>query len=127
MNREDLKKWFVRAIEAAVDCTNNGYQLTETDKETWFEDFLSAAVNGTKMRDLEFLQKLQKKYLGKLDIQIETRCDHLLTMVFIVGRGFGKTQYIHKLFWNRDNSNELLEIENECERLGKFTIPEVYD
>lgn len=98
-----------------------------------------------KEETLKYVQALQLKYLGVVDMQIRmeisTRKDQNLTMVVsycnykIVDTKFCGKQidtknksklFIHKLYWNKNNDAELKQIEYEIEDLikkyGKDTI-----
>ena len=89
----------------------------------------------TKEDTLKELQELQLKYLGDVDMlirmEIQTRKDAGCTMVVtycnykIIDTQMGKQidpnnkskLFIHKLYWNKDNENELKQIKLEIEKL----------
>lgn len=89
----------------------------------------------TKEDTLKAVQQLQLEYLGEVDIQVRmeiaTRKDQGCTMLVtycnyrMIDTQIGKQidpknkskLFIHKLYWNKDNENELQEIKNEIENL----------
>ena len=91
-----------------------------------------------KEETLKYVQALQLKYLGVVDMQIRmeisTRKDQNLTMVVsycnykIIDTKFCGKQidaknksklFIHKLYWDKDNDVELKQMELEIEELRK--------
>ena len=77
-----------------------------------------------KIEDLQRLQELQSDYIGRLDIQIETRGDHQLTMFTFTNYPYGGKLYVHKLSWFEDNSKEFEKIEEEIKLMKKKKIDE---
>ena len=77
-----------------------------------------------KIEDLQRLQELQLDYIGCLDIQIETRGDHQLTMFTVTNYPYAGKLYIHKLSWFEDNSEEFEKIEEEIKLMKKKKINE---
>lgn len=69
------------------------------------------------MNDLQTLQQLQAKYIGWLDIQIETRADQQSTMFTVTNYPYGGKLYVHKLSWFEDNSEEFEKINKEIKIL----------
>ena len=89
----------------------------------------------SKEETLKKLQELQLKYLGEVDMnvryEIETRKDQKCTMVVSYcnyTENFEKKSklFIHKLYWDKNNDDELKQMEYEIEDLikkyGKDTI-----
>lgn len=72
-----------------------------------------------KLEDLQRLQGLQLDYIGRLDIQIETRGDHQLTMFTVTNYPYGGKLYFHKLSWFNDNTKEFEKIESEINEMIK--------
>ena len=72
-----------------------------------------------KLEDLQRLQKLQLDYIGRLDIQIETRNDQQQTMFSMTDFPQSKKLYIHKLSWLNDNTKEFEKINKEIQELTK--------
>lgn len=66
-----------------------------------------------KIEDLQRLHGLQLDYIGRLDIQIETRNDQQQTMFSITDFPQSSKLYVHKLSWLNDNTIEFEKIENE--------------
>ena len=82
----------------------------------------------SKEETLKKLQELQLKYLDEIDMnvryEIETRKDQRLTMVISYcnyTKNFEKKSklFIHKFYWDRDNSFEFKQMELEIEGLKK--------
>jgi len=82
----------------------------------------------TKEETLKKLQEYQLKFLGEIDMQvkcdIETRKDQKCTMVVTYCNytpGFEKKSklFIHKFYWEQDNTKEFKQMENEIELLRK--------
>ena len=72
-----------------------------------------------KLEDLQRLQGLQLDYIGRLDIQIETRNDQQQTMFTVTNYPYGSKLYVHKLSWLEDNIKEFEKIENEIIKMIK--------
>ena len=72
-----------------------------------------------KIEDLQRLQGLQVNYIGRLDIQIETRVDQLKTMFSMTNFPQSSKLYIHKLSWIDDNTKEFEKIESEINEMIK--------
>ena len=68
-----------------------------------------------KHEELKRLQELQAKYLSIIDMVITTRKDKCLTMVEYCNylpKFLKKSRlYMHKLYWDKDNTLEINEIE----------------
>jgi hypothetical protein len=82
----------------------------------------------SKEETLKKLQELQLKYLGEVDMnvryEIETRKDQKCTMVISYcnyTENFEKKSklFIHKFYWDQDNSFEFKQMELEIEELRK--------
>lgn len=73
--------------------------------------------------DIKKLHELQEKYIGIVDMQIETRKDMKLTMVMFCNYSDGFSAkskfYVYKLWWFRNNDSELYRIEKDLEMLSK--------
>lgn len=73
--------------------------------------------------DIKKLHELQFKYLGIVDMQIETRKDQKTTLVtycnYTEGYSAKSKLYLHKLKWYVNNDIELHEIELDLEMLSK--------
>lgn len=72
-----------------------------------------------KLEDLQRLQEIQNKYIGWLDIQIETRNDQQKTMFTMTDFPRSRKCYIHKLSWLEDNTKEFEKIESEINKIIK--------
>ena len=72
-----------------------------------------------KLEDLQRLQALQLDYIGRLDINIETRADQRATMFTMTNYPVSKKLLIHKLKWDRNNEDEFKLIEKEIIELTK--------
>lgn len=72
-----------------------------------------------KLEDLQRLQGLQLDYIGRLDIQIETRNDQQKTMFTMTDFPQSRKCYIHKLSWLEDNTKEFEKIESEINKMIK--------
>lgn len=64
---------------------------------------------------------MQMTYCGSVDISIETRKDMRVTAISFCDYGYMYTKksklYVHKLSWDKDNTEEINEIEKELEQL----------
>lgn len=73
--------------------------------------------------DIKKLHELQEKYIGIVDMQIETRKDMKLTMVMFCNYSDGFSSkskfYVYKLWWFRNNDSELYRIEKDLEMLSR--------
>lgn len=82
-----------------------------------FED----KTNTYRLHDLHKLHKLQMTYCGSVDISIETRKDMRVTVISFCNYGYMYTEksklYVHKLSWDKDNTEEINEIEKELDQL----------
>ena len=76
-----------------------------------------------KLKDLHELHKLQLIYCGFVDMHIETRKDMKLTAVSFCNYteefGLKSKLYMHKLSWDKDNTDEINKIEKELKKLSK--------
>lgn len=74
-----------------------------------------------KLEDLKRLQEIQFAYIGRLDMQIETRNDKQQTTLYMTDFPVsGKLNlYIHKLHWLHDNTKEFEMIESEINNMIK--------
>ena len=73
-----------------------------------------------KLEDLKRLQEIQFAYIGRLDMQIETRNDKQQTIFYITDYPYSKKLYIHKLHWVQDNVKEFEMIESEINKMIKY-------
>ena len=74
-----------------------------------------------KLEDLKRLQEIQFAYIGRLDMQIETRNDKQQTICCITDYPISRKLdvYIHKLDWLHDNTKEFDMIESEINNMIK--------
>lgn len=72
-----------------------------------------------KLEDLKRLQEIQFAYIGRLDMQIETRNDKQQTILYMTDFPVSRKSYIHKLHWLHDNTKELEMIESEINNMIK--------
>ena len=72
-----------------------------------------------KLEDLKRLQEIQFAYIGRLDMQIETRNDKQQTILYMTDFPYSKKLYIHKLHWLYDNAKEFEMIESEINKMIK--------
>ena len=72
-----------------------------------------------KLEDLKRLQEMQFAYIGRLDMQIETRNDNQQTTLYMTDFPVSKklNLYIHKLHWLHDNTKEFEMIESEINNI----------
>ena len=70
-----------------------------------------------KLEDLKRLQEIQFAYIGRLDMQIETRNDKQQTIFYITDYPYSKKLYIHELHWLHDNTKEFEMIESEINNM----------
>ena len=72
-----------------------------------------------KLEDLKRLQEIQFAYIGRLDMQIETRNDKQQTTLYMTDFPVSKklNLYIHKLHWLHDNTKEFEMIESEINNI----------
>ena len=79
--------------------------------------------NNLRILDLERLHHLQSIFCGVVDISIETRKDMRITAVSFCGyteEFESKSKlHIHKLSWDKDNTEEIEKIKQEIEKLCK--------
>ena len=73
-----------------------------------------------KLEDLKRLQEIQFAYIGRLDMQIETRNDKQQTIFYITDYPYSKKLHIHKLHWSHDNTKEFEMIESEINKMIKY-------
>ena len=77
--------------------------------------------NTYRSHDLHKLHKLQMTYCGSVDMSIETRKDMRVNAISFCNYGYMYTEksklYVHKLSWDKDNTEEINEIEKELEKL----------
>jgi len=73
----------------------------------------------TRSEDLKKLQEIQEKYMGVLDINIETRNDQQKTMFTMTNYPCSKKLYIYKLNWYIDNTKIFDEIYEQINKLNK--------
>ena len=72
-----------------------------------------------KLEDLKRLQEIQFAYIGRLDMQIETRNDKQQTIFYMTDFPVSRKLYIHKLHWLHDNTKEFEMIESEINNMIK--------
>lgn len=72
-----------------------------------------------RIEDLKKLQEIQEKYMGVLDINIETRNDQQKTMFTMTNYPYSKKLYIYKLNWYSDNTKIFDEIYEQINKLYK--------
>lgn len=74
-----------------------------------------------KLEDLKRLQEIQFAYIGRLDMQIETRNDKQQTIFYMTDYPISRKLdiYIHKLHWLHDNTKEFEMIESEINNMIK--------
>ena len=73
-----------------------------------------------KLEDLKRLQEIQFAYIGRLDMQIETRNDKQQTILYMTDFPYSEKLYIHKLHWLHDNGKEFEMIESEINKMIKY-------
>ena len=72
-----------------------------------------------KLEDLKRLQEIQFAYIGRLDMQIETRNDKQQTIFYMTDFPVSRKLHIHKLHWLHDNTKEFEMIESEINNMIK--------
>ena len=74
-----------------------------------------------KLEDLKRLQEIQFAYIGRLDMQIETRNDKQQTIFYMTDFPVSRklNLYIHKLHWLHDTTKEFEMIESEINNMIK--------
>ena len=73
-----------------------------------------------KLEDLKRLQEIQFAYIGRLDMQIETRNDKQQTIFYMTDFSVSRKLHIHKLHWLHDNTKEFEMIESEINKTIKY-------
>lgn len=82
----------------------------------------------SKEETLKKLQELQLKYIGEVDVdilyEVQTRKDQNCTITISFcnyTKNFGKKSklFVHKFYWDKDNTTEFKQMELELEMLKK--------